>query len=165
MKQHVNHTIGIVLVLPLLLFFFYKSILSSHALGDLPALISELETAQFRLQHALLSGRNDPSDTANALDTALRQLVDLEQAITAAVPAGRDDALSPQLAQLTRSIETQTGLIKEFRSSNPVLQNSLDQFSSLQAELQPGNAGDKDGIPAGLPGRIATLILDYSREP
>ena len=165
MKQHLNHTIGIILVLPLLLFFFYKSIFSSHALDDLPALISELETAQFRLQHDLLSLRNDPFGPDDALNTAARQLVDLERAIVSAAPAGRDDALSAQLAKLARSVETQAGLIEEFRTSNPVLQNSLDQFFSLHTELLSDNVGGKDGIPAGLPGRIATLILEYSRKP
>ncbi len=59
MKQHVNHTIGIIIVLPLLVFFFYKSIFSSNPFDDISAATSEIESLQVKLHRDILRYRNN----------------------------------------------------------------------------------------------------------
>ena len=54
MKQHVNHSIGILLVIPLLIFFFYKSISSSNPYDDISAVTSEIKSLQVKLHRDIL---------------------------------------------------------------------------------------------------------------
>ena len=47
--KHLNHVIGIILVLPLLIFFFYKSIISGNPYTDISSVTSEIESLQVKL--------------------------------------------------------------------------------------------------------------------
>ena len=66
MKQHVNHSIGIVLVIPMLIFFFYKSISSNDPLHDISAVTSEIKSMEVKLHRDILRYKSDriqPYDT------------------------------------------------------------------------------------------------------
>ena len=59
MKQHVNHIIGILLIMPLLIFFFYKSISSSsNPFDEISAVTSEIKSLQVKLHRDILHYRN-----------------------------------------------------------------------------------------------------------
>ena len=73
MKQHVNHTIGIVLVLPLLLFFFYKSIISSNPYEGVAAVTDNIETLQVKLHRDILRYRNNQIREYDTVNETVQQ--------------------------------------------------------------------------------------------
>ncbi|UCB54778.1 MAG: EAL domain-containing protein [Thiotrichales bacterium] len=162
MKQHLNHTIGIILVLPLLIFFFYKSVFSSNDYDELSSLSSEIASLQVRLHRDMLRHRNNQIREYDTLNQTIRDISILSDRFAAAITGMNHEALAGNLAQLQGAINEQTALIEAFKTSNSVLQRSLDYYSRMQT-------GDNDtgSSPASaeITGQLSASILAYSREP
>ena len=166
MKQHVNHTVGIIIVLPLLVFFFYKSIFSNNPFDEISAATSEIESLQVKLHRDILRYRNNQLRQYDTLNRTVEQISSLNEKITTAENTIEQTELANKLALLSKSIAEQADLIEDFKTSNSVLQNSLYYYSRLHTEIQPHSiAFSKDLITAEQLGRLAILILEYTRKP
>ena len=166
MKQHVNHTIGIIIVLPLLIFFFYKSIISSNPFDEISAATSEIESLQVKLHRDILRYRNNQLRQYDTLNKTVEQISSLNNKLTAAENTIEHKELANKLALLSKSIAEQAVLIEDFKTNNSVLQNSLYYYSRLHTEIHPHSiAFSSDLISAEQLGRLAILILEYTRKP
>ena len=125
MKQHVNHSIGILLVIPLLIFFFYKSISSSNPYDDISAVTSEIKSLQVKLHRDILRYRTSPIHQYGALNENVRQISSLNETLTspARTYANKHNELEKTLEILKNSIVQQAGLIEAFKTSNLAIQN------------------------------------------
>jgi diguanylate cyclase (GGDEF)-like protein/PAS domain S-box-containing protein len=165
MKQHVNHSIGIALVIPMLVFFFYKSISSNNPLDDISAITGEIKSLQVKLHREMLRHRNSRIQQNDALNKTVHQITSLNDSLVA--PAGTYTSeykeLEETLEILKNSITQQAGLIDAFKANNPVLQNALYEYSRLQTEILADR--NNNTVSAELPGKLSTLMLEYSRKP
>ena len=166
MKQHVNHTIGIDLVIPLLIFFFYKSIISSNPFDDISAVTSEIKSLQVTLHRDILRYRNNQIRQYDTLNETADQISGLNDIVISLANTNEHRQLVEKLTTLNTSIIDQAGLIEDFKSNNSVLQNSLSYYSRLHTEIQAeSKAYSKKIISAALLGKLSTLILEYTRKP
>lgn len=166
MKQHVNHTIGIVLVLPLLVFFFYKSVLSSNPFDGIAAVTDNIETLQVKLHRDILRYRNNQIRQYDTLNETVQQISSLSSSIR--IPASTRDnkELTSMLTALKNSIDVQAKLVEDFKTNNAVLQNSLYYYSRLHSEIhKESSAYTGDLVSDELLGKLSTLILEYTRKP
>ncbi len=168
MKQHVNHTIGIILVIPLLVFFFYKSISSSnHPYDDIQAVTSEIKSLQVKLHRDILQYRNSRTHQHDTLDESIDQISSLKGNLIypSSIFASDHNELENKLEILKNSIVQQAGLVQAFRTSNSVLQNSLHEYARLSAEIQAASNNDNSSaVSAALPAKLSSLLLEYSQE-
>jgi len=166
MKQHVNHTIGILLVMPLLIFFFYKSISSSsNPFDEISAVTSEIKSLQVKLHRDILHYRNSRILQDDTLNETVRQISALNENLIppSSTYADEHDELEEKLEILKNSIVNQAGLIEEFITSNSELQDALYQYSRLSAVIQ---ADSRDNaVSAALVGKLSTRLLEYSQKP
>ncbi len=168
MKQHVNHTIGILLVMPLLIFFFYKSISSSNPFDEISAVTGEIKSLQVKLYRDILYYRNNRTGQDDTLNETVRQISALNDKLIAPSSTYADEhkELEEQLEILKHSIVKQAGLIEAFRNSNTILQNSLLHYSRLRTEIQSdSNASSNNAVSGALLGKLSSLLLEYSRKP
>ena len=126
MKQHVNHTIGILLVIPLLIFFFYKSISSNNPFDDVSAVTSEIKSLQVKLHRDILRYRTSRTNQYDSLNESVRQVSSLNESLPhpSGSYANEHNGLEKELETLKNSIVQQAVLIEKFKTSNSVLQNS-----------------------------------------
>ena len=162
MKQHFNHTLGIALILPLLLFFFYKSIISTGAFEEHAELADDIETLQVKLHRDILRYRNNQVRQYDTLNDTVAQISDLSERISVPDGTDRTSELAQQLTTLKSSIDEQSALIEDFKTGNSVLQNSLYYFSRLHSEIR---ANGNKAVSAELFGKLSVLILEYTRKP
>jgi len=168
MKQHVNHTIGIILVIPLLIFFFYKSISSSNPFDDISTVTSEIKSLQVKLHRDILRYRNSQIQQYDTLNESIHQISSLNENLIppSSVDANKHQELENKLETLKNSIVQQTRLIEAFKTSNSVLQNSLYEYSRLQTEIQAdSSANSNNAVSAAQLGNLSTLLLEYGRKP
>ncbi len=166
MKQHLKHTIGIALVLPLLVFFFYKSIISSNPFDGLSAVTNEIESLQVKLHRDILRYRNNQIREYDTLNETVSQISSLNEKINTSVNSDEHEELANYLAFLKKSIAEQANLIEDFKTNNSVLQNSLYYYSRLHSEIHTGSSAySKNIVSAELLGKLSTLILEYTRKP
>ena len=166
MKQNVNHTIGIIIVLPLLVFFFYKSIISSNPFDEISAASSEIGSLQVKLHRDILRHRNNQLRQYDTLNKTVQHLSSLNEKISTAVSTIKYTKLADMLAMLNKSIAEQTGLIEDFKTNNSVLQNSLYYYSRLHTEIHPhSTVFSSNLISAEQLGKLSMLILEYTRKP
>lgn len=168
MKQHVNHSIGILLVIPLLIFFFYKSISSSNPYDDISAVTSEIKSLQVKLHRDILRYSTNRIHQYGALNESVRQISSLNETLTspARTYANKHNELEKKLEILKNSIVQQAGLIEEFKTSNSVIQNSLYEYTRLNTEIQAGsNVNNNNAASAALLGELSNLLLEYSQKP
>ena len=166
MKQHLHHTIGIILVLPLLLFFFYKSITSNNPFDGLTAAANELESLQVKLHRDILRYRNNQIRQYDTLNETVGKISRINEKIRIPVNINEHRELASKLSQLKQSIAEQAVLVEDFKTSNSVLQNSLYYFSRLHSEIQvPISDYTNNTISSEVLGHLSSLILHYTREP
>jgi diguanylate cyclase (GGDEF)-like protein/PAS domain S-box-containing protein len=165
MKQQLNHSIGILLVLPLLVFFFYKSILSTNPYATLTPVIEEIESLQVELQRDLLRYRNNQVREYDTLNRTARRLSRLNREVAAVATADEYSGLARQLAQLQAAIDDQAVLIEDFKTHNSVVQNSIYYFSQLHFDFRNGNSYFNGAVAADLLGELSFLILEFTRQP
>jgi diguanylate cyclase (GGDEF)-like protein/PAS domain S-box-containing protein len=166
MKQYLHHSVGIILVLPLLLFFFYKSIISNNPFDGLAATTNELESLQVKLHRDILRYRNNQIRQYDTLNETVKNISSVNDDINIPVTTGANPELIDKLAQLKKSVAEQSSLIEDFKTSNSVLQNSLFYYSRLHSEIQTFTGSDEnDAVSPNLLGQLSSLILQYTREP
>ena len=168
MKQHVNHSIGIILVIPLLIFFFYKSISSSNPLDDILAVTSEIKSLQVKLHRDILRYRNNRIQQYDTLNESIHQISSLNENLIPPSSAyvNEHNELEKKLAILKNSIVQQAGLIEEFKTNNSVLQNSLYEYTRLNTEIQAdSNVNSNNAASTAQLGKLSNLLLEYSQKP
>ena len=165
MKQHLNHSVGILLVLPLLVFFFYKSIESSNPYATLSAVTEEIETHQARLHRDLVRYRDGRIQQYDTLNRTAQRLSLLGRDLAAFVTPGQEDTLALQLGNLQNAIAAQSGSIEDFKTANAVFQNALLYCSRLHAGLRADENGFSSPASADLLGKLSFLLLEYARQP
>lgn len=165
MKQHTNHTIGIILVIPLLIFFFYKSITGSNPFDDISALTGEIESLQVKLHRDILRYRSNQIRQYDTLNGTAGQISSLSEALFTHANTGEHGQLGEMLTTLKHSIDDQNVLIEDFKTSNSVLQNSLHYFSHLHTEILSDSSPNRNNATAALLGKLSSLLLDYTRKP
>ena len=124
MKQHLHNTIGLILVLPLLFFFFYKSLFSASPYDALSSLTAGIESLQVKLHREMLRHRSSQLLDYGTLDEAAARIAALGNSIDTAVSIDDDEELAQHIDRLKTSIETQTGLIEDFKTHDSAAQNS-----------------------------------------
>lgn len=166
MKQHLNHTIGILLVLPLLVFFFYKSIISNNPFEETFAITQSLKSLQVELHRDILRYRNNQIRQYDIINQTVQLITDLNKGLD--IPLDLKDKLdiSRNLATLKNSFSEQSELIEEFKTNNSVLQNSLFYYSRVHTELESNDQATlNNNASADKLGRLSTLILEYTHKP
>jgi diguanylate cyclase (GGDEF)-like protein/PAS domain S-box-containing protein len=170
MKQHVNHTIGILLVIPLLIFFFYKSISisSSNPFDDTSAVTSEIKSLQVKLHREILRHRTNRTHQYDTLNESVRQVSSLNESLLPGTGsyANENSELEKELEILKNSIVQQAVLIEKFKTSNSIMQNSLHEYTRLNTEIQAGsNVNNNNAVSAALLGKLSNLLLEYNQKP
>lgn len=166
MRPYANHTIGIILVLPLLIFFFYKSIISSNPLESIDTVINNLSSQQVKLHRDILRYRSNQIGQYDDLNRTVELISGLNNALNLPVSTNGYSELAEKLVLLKKSVTNQADLVEDFKTNNAVLQNSLYYFSRLHSEIDThSNTYGENIVTAELLGRLSTLILEYTRNP
>ena len=165
MKQHLHNTIGLILVLPLLFFFFYKSLFSASPYDALSSLTAGIESLQVKLHREMLRHRNSQLLDYGTLDEAAARIAALGNSIDTAVSIDDDEELAQHIDRLKTSIETQTGLIENFKTHDSAAQNSLRSYSRLYSGIGANDADGISNVSAELLGKLSMLMFDYIRRP
>ena len=166
MRQYLNHTIGILLVLPLLVFFFYKSIISTNPFESAYTITQSLKSLQVELHRDILRYRNNQIRQYDTINQTTQLMSELNKGLV--VPVEQDDQLdiSKDLTYLKKSFKEQAELIEDFKTNNSVLQNSLFYYSRVHTELDTiGLSGLYENVSVDELGRLSTLILEYTHKP
>ncbi len=166
MRQHANHTIGIILVLPLLLFFFYKSIISSNPFDGTSAIISDLTSLQVKLHRDILRYRNNQIRQYDDLNETIQLISSLNNKLSFPANTNEQNELVEKLVVMKKSVDNQADLVEDFKTNNAVLQNSLYYFSRLHSEIDTNSDSYSENVvTAELLGKLSTQILEYTRKP
>ena len=105
MRQHLNHTIGILLVLPLLVFFFYKSIFSANPYEGAYAITQSLKSLQVELHRDILRYRNNQIRQYDTINKTTQLISELNKDLV--IPVDHNDQLdiSNNITYLKKSVQ------------------------------------------------------------
>ncbi len=166
MKQYLNHTIGILLVLPLLVFFFYKSIFSVNPFEGTYAITQSLKSLQVELHRDILRYRNNQIRQYDTINQTTKLISELNKDLVVPVEHNKQLDISGNIIRLKKSFQDQAELVEDFKTNNSVLQNSLFYYSRVHTELDTvGLSGLYENVSVDELGRLSTLILEYTRKP
>jgi len=166
MQQKHNHWVGLGVLLLVMSFFFYKSILSNPSFKETLSTIEHLQNLQVKLHRDILRYRNSQIYQYDFLNETIEQVRIANQALI--IPDTNDNY--PEIAQAIKQLKTtishQEDLAEDFKTHHAILQNSLSYYSRMSEEIYASDStNNSPGVSREILGRLSTLILEYVRSP
>lgn len=163
-KKGSSHWSGILLLLMVISFLFYKIIFSSLPLDEMLYTTEETQNLQVQLHRDLLRYRNNKIsqyDTLNnkidVLNKNILSLTNYKSVIT--------ELKLVEITRLNNTIEKQANLLEDFKTHHSILKNSLLYIFNLSGDLYSMylNSSSKDRLQ--LKAELITLLLEFKENP
>jgi len=165
-NKKINHWIGLSVLLLVLSFFFYKSIISEPPFKGTLKIIENLQALQIKMHRDILQYRNSRLHQYDSLNEILQQVKLANQDLGFTnIPAEHQDVVKA-IAHLNTTIDRQEDLVEDFKTHNSILQNSITYFSQMSEEIYGKDSKNKNpGVSRETLGRLSALILQYAIHP
>lgn len=163
-KGFVNYWLGIVLLISIISFFFYKSIFSDLPLNDTLNSIEEIQSLQVKLHRDLLRYRSDQIrqyDTLNTTLLALGESVSQLNDHSAAI----DKLDRNTVTQLEKLISDEKQLVEDFKTHHSIVQNSLLYIFNVSKELYSTKPKTQSKKQLRTTAELLTILLEYNENP
>ena len=163
-KKGSNHWSGILLLLIVISFLFYKIIFSSLPLDEMLYTTEETQNLQVQLHRDLLRYRNNKinqydtlNNKINILNKNIRSLTNYKSIVT--------ELKLVEITRLNDTIEQQANLLEDFKTHHSILKNSLLYIFNLSGDLYSMylNSSSKDKLQ--LKAELITLLLEFKENP
>jgi diguanylate cyclase (GGDEF)-like protein/PAS domain S-box-containing protein len=165
-KNKINHWIGLSVLLLVLSFFFYKSLLSETPFKGALKSVENLQALQIKLHRDVLQYRNSRIHQYDTLNETLQHVQLANQDLSFTSIPTEHQAIAKAIEDLNISIDHQEDLIEDFKTHYSILQNSLTYYARMSEEIYGSDGQSKNsGLPKETLGRLSTLILQYATEP
>ncbi|MBE9567484.1 MAG: hypothetical protein IMF14_02230, partial [Proteobacteria bacterium] len=163
-KGNINHWIGIVLLISVISFLFYKTIFSDLPLTETVGAIEEIHYLQVQLHRDLLRYR---SNQIQQYDTLNKTLSALETNIAALADSNipEEDIGIRTIEALDRSIHDQSELVEDFKTHHSILQNSLLYIFNASTDLYSVKPKTQSKQKLRITAELITLLLEYNENP
>jgi len=163
-KGKINHWSGIALLILLICFFYYKSVISEVPFDHSLNTIETIENLQVQIHRDLLRYRNNQIHQYDTLNLTRDHLEEQLNNIMF------DDVITSRIKEKTiqnfyTSVKQQNNLIEDFKTHHSILQNSLSYIfnaaNRIYAEKNiESNSNNNDTVA-----ELITLLLEYNENP
>ncbi len=162
-KGKINHWVGIALLITVICFFFYKSVISEVPLNDVLQSFENIENLQVQLHRDLLRYRNGQIHQYDSLNETIGKIETTTRRIM------RNDIVhssidKEELEQLASRLEHQQQLVEDFKTHHSILQNSLSYIYNAANTIYT-SAHRHDHIIDNVASQLITLLLEYNENP
>lgn len=163
-KGYINHWIGIVLLISVISFLFYKSIFSDLPLTGILQNIEEIHDLQVQLHRDLLRYRSNQIQQYDTLNTTLSAL---DKHITTLDnnTIAKDETGIETINALKESIQDQSALVEDFKTHHSILQNSLLYIFNASTDLYSIKPKTQSKEKLRVTAELITLLLEYNENP
>lgn len=163
-KGNINYWIGIVLLLTVISFLFYKSIFRDIPLNETLYTIEEIQDLQVQLHRDLLRFRNNQIQQYDNLN---RTLSSLEQNASNLSNSNIDEVeiSADDIYNLEKLIKHETALVEDFKTHHSILQNSLFYIFNKSTELYSIKPKTQSKEQLRTTAELITLLLEYIENP
>lgn len=163
-KGTINYWVGIILLLSVISFFFYKSIFNELPLSETLSSIEEIQDLQVQLHRDLLRYR---SNQIQQYDTLNITLDDLEQHITwlSNNLAAEEEIGIDRVYALEEMITHQASLVEDFKTHHSILRNSLFYIYNVSTDLYSIQPKTQSKEQLRTTAELITLLLEYNEHP
>ena len=163
-KGNVNYLVGIVLLLAVISFLFYKSIFSDLPLNKTLSTIEEIQDLQVQLHRDLLRYR---SNQIQQYDTLNKTLGDLNSNIAylSESSVAEEEIGIDVISSIENAITHQSLLVEDFKTHHSILQNSLFYIFNVSTELYSIKPKSQSKQQLRTTAELVTLLLEYNEQP
>ena len=163
-KGKLNHWVGIILLVTVICFFYYKSVISEVPLSSTIDSIESIENLQVQLHRDLLRYRNNQIQQYDTLNQTLSGLHHQLREIL------NDDVLNTQIDasafdQLKTGINHQEMLVEDFKTHHSILQNSLSYIYNATDRIYSSKNFYSNDQTDNTEAELITLLLEYRENP
>ncbi len=164
LKGKKNHWIGITLLVSVICFFYYKSVISEIPLSSALKSIENIENLQVQIHRDLLRYRNNQIQQYDSLNQTSARL-DEQLAIIM-----DDKVIDSQIERSTvnrlyTSIQRQKILIEDFKTHHSILQNSLSYIFNAVSKIYSAKNLNQETVTENTTAELITLLLEYNENP
>ena len=163
-KENSNYWIGIVLLITIITFFFYKSIFSELPLNEALTNIDDIQELQVQLHRDLLRYRSNQIQQYDSLNETLFSLkshvINLSTNTINSEEIGIDN-----ITNLENTIFSQATLVEDFKTHHSILQNSLFYIFNKAADLYSTKPKTQSKEKLRITAELITLLLEYNENP
>jgi len=163
-KGNINYWLGIVMLITVLSFFFYKSIFNELPLNETLSTIEEIQDLQVQLHRDLLRYR---SNQIQQYDTLNETLYKLDQQIT---NLGNNNVAKEEIGDDTihnieNAITHQSTLVEDFKTHHSILRNSLFYIFNASTDLYSQKPKTQSKQQLRITAELITLLLEWMLTP
>lgn len=159
-----SYWIGIILLISIISFLFYKSIFSDRPLNDLLNMFEETQSLQVKLHRDLLRYRNNRIKQYDSLNRTMflleENIADLNKNEVAIEELGTE-----AITKLQTLINDEAILIEDFKTHHSILQNSLSYIYYASTDLFSTSAKTQSKEKQRITAELITLLLEYNENP
>ena len=163
-KGNVNYWIGIILLLSVISFLFYKSIFRDLPLNETLNTIENIENLQVQLHRDLLRYRSNQirqydtlNETLLALDNNIKNLSNSSVA--------KNEIGIEAIYNLETLIKHESALVEDFKTHHSILQNSMFYIFNASSELYSNKPKTQSKEQLRITAELITLLLEYTENP
>ena len=165
-KNKLNHWVGLSVLLLVLSFFFYKSIISESPFKGTLKSAENLHALQIKLHRDVLQYRNSRMYQYDSLNETLRQVQQANQDLSFTNSLTEYQSISGAITNLSSTIKHQEELVEDFKTHYSILQNSLAYYSRMSGEIYyKGEGNTNSTVSKDTLGELSALILQYAIHP
>ena len=163
-KGNINYWIGIVLLISVLSFFFYKSIFGELPLNEALSNIEELQDLQVQLHRDLLRYRSSQIQQYDTLNETLDKLDQYISSLSSSSVAVEEIGIDA-IYSIEKTITHQSELVEDFKTHHSILQNSLFYIFNASTDLYSFKPKTQSKQQLRTTAELLTLLLEYNEYP
>jgi len=163
-KNENNHWVGIALLVIVISFLFYKTILSNLPLNEMLYTTEETQNLQVQLHRDLLRYRNNKInqyDTLNHKINTLNKNVDALANYKSIV----HKLNLVDIDRLSDKIDQQADLVEDFKTHHSILKNSLLYIFNISGDLYSMYRDSSTKEKLQIKAELITLLLEFKENP
>jgi diguanylate cyclase (GGDEF)-like protein/PAS domain S-box-containing protein len=163
-QENANYWIGIVLLISIITFFFYKSIFSDTPLNEALINIDEIQELQVQLHRDLLRYRSNQIQQYDSLNETLLALKN--NVIKLGDNSINNEEISvDSIVSMENAITSQAILVEDFKTHHSILRNSLFYIFNEAADLYSTTPKTQSKEKLRITAELITLLLEYNENP
>jgi len=163
-KSNINYWLGIVMLITVLSFFFYKNIYSELPLNETLSTIEDMQDLQVQLHRDMLRYRNNQIQQYDTLNQTLYKLdhhiVNLSHNATA-----KDEIGADTIAKIKNLVTNQSVLVEDFKTHHSILRNSLFYIFNASTDLYSSSPKTQSKQQLRTIAELIALLLEYNENP
>lgn len=163
-KGNINYWVGIILLLTVISFFFYKSIFSELPLDETLSNIEEIQDLQVQLHRDLLRYRSNQIQQYDTLNETLQNIDQNILSLTSNSIAS-DDIGMERIYNIETTITQQLELVEDFKTHHSILRNSLFYIFNASTDLYSIKPKTQSKQQLRTTAELISLLLQYNENP